>query len=157
MADMTRRLLLKGTLAGGIVGLAVSAGLLTPRTVLAEWPASAFEAPSIDEALKALFGGGEITDSPELTLKAPDTADLGTQVQVEVETKLANVSSLCILADANRFPLTALYTLSPQVEGYISMRVKLNKTSNVLAIVKADGKLYRASKSVQVTQGGCVS
>ena len=51
MISMKRRTFLKGSLAAGTVGAAVGAGLLTPRMVLAAWPASAFQATSVDGAL----------------------------------------------------------------------------------------------------------
>ena len=37
----------------------------------------------------------------------------------------------------------------------IANRLKMAKTSNVVAIVEADGKLYSATKEVKVTVGGC--
>ncbi len=37
-ARMKRRVFMKGSLAGGAVGVAVGAGLLTPQAVLAAWP-----------------------------------------------------------------------------------------------------------------------
>ena len=37
----------------------------------------------------------------------------------------------------------------------ISTRVKMAQTSNVYALVKADGKYYVASKEIKVTLGGC--
>ena len=37
----------------------------------------------------------------------------------------------------------------------IGTRVKMGKTSNVIAAVKSDGKVYTASKEVKVTIGGC--
>ena len=35
------------------------------------------------------------------------------------------------------------------------MRIKMGKTSDVIAVVKANGKLYEARKAVKVTIGGC--
>ena len=46
-----RRILLKGSLAAGAVGAAVSAGLLTPRTVMAAWTKAAFEAKDVNGAM----------------------------------------------------------------------------------------------------------
>ena len=34
-------------------------------------------------------------------------------------------------------------------------RLKMARTSKVVAIVESDGKLYTASKEVKVTVGGC--
>jgi len=46
-----RRILLKGTLAAGATGMAISAGLLTPKAVMAAWPKAAFEAKDVDSAI----------------------------------------------------------------------------------------------------------
>jgi len=40
-------------------------------------------------------------------------------------------------------------------EPALSTRVKMGQTSNVFALVKADGKYYVASKEIKVTLGGC--
>ena len=37
----------------------------------------------------------------------------------------------------------------------VSTRIKMGQTSNVFALVKADGKYYVASKEIKVTLGGC--
>jgi sulfur-oxidizing protein SoxY len=37
----------------------------------------------------------------------------------------------------------------------ISTRIKMGQTGNVIAVVKANGKLYSARKEVKVTIGGC--
>ena len=54
--DAKRRLFLKGSMAVASVGLAVAAGLLSPRTVLANWNAEAFGAENLDAALQSGFG-----------------------------------------------------------------------------------------------------
>jgi len=37
----------------------------------------------------------------------------------------------------------------------VSNRLKMAKTSKVIAVVESDGKLYSTSKEVKVTVGGC--
>ena len=37
----------------------------------------------------------------------------------------------------------------------MSTRIKMGQTSNVYAVVKADGKFYVATKEIKVTLGGC--
>ena len=37
----------------------------------------------------------------------------------------------------------------------LSARIKMGQSSNVYALVKADGKYYVASKEIKVTLGGC--
>ena len=37
----------------------------------------------------------------------------------------------------------------------VANRIKMAKTSNVIVLVEAGGKLYSATKEVKVTVGGC--
>jgi len=151
-----RRIFMKGTLAAGAVGVAVGAGLLSPRAVLAAWPEAAFKAKTVDEALKGIVGSTQVTESGDIKIKAPDIAENGAVVPVTVSATLAGVGSISILAEKNPAPLTSSYALAKGTEAYISTRIKMGKTGNVLAVVKAaDDKLYSAQKEVKVTIGGC--
>jgi sulfur-oxidizing protein SoxY len=122
---------------------------------LAAWPQAAFTAKSVADALGALGEGGESAESAQIKIKAPDIAENGAVVPVTVSTDLGSVDSISILAEQNNNPLTSRYELGAQTEGYVSTRIKMGKTSQVLAVVNSGGKLYRASKEVKVTIGGC--
>ena len=150
-----RRIFIKGSLTASAIGVAVGAGLLTPRAVLAKWPESSFNAEGFDAAMKAATGGGKPSDSGDITVKAPDIAENGAVVPITVSSTLAGVSSIAILVEKNARPMTASYDLGEGTEAFISNRIKMGKTSNVVAVVKAEGKLYQAKKSVKVTIGGC--
>jgi len=150
-----RRTLMKGTLAGSAIGVAVGAGLLTPRAVLAAWPQKAFESKSTADALKAVYGSAEAASSGDITVKAPDIAENGAVVPITVSTTLGDLKSISIIAEKNPVPLIATYDMGPTAEGYISMRIKMGKTSDVMAVVNSGGKLFEARKEVKVTIGGC--
>jgi sulfur-oxidizing protein SoxY len=150
-----RRIFLKGSLATGALGIAVSTGLLTPRVSLAAWSKAAFEAKDVDGAVSALYGASSMTDSDKVSIKAPDIAENGAVVPVTVTTSIDGASSISIIADKNATPLTAEFTLGPGTQGYVSTRIKMGKTANVIAVVKAGDKLFSASKEVKVTIGGC--
>jgi sulfur-oxidizing protein SoxY len=152
---MKRRIILKGSLASGAIGMAVSAGLITPRLVLAAWPKAAFDAKSVNDAVTDLFGSSTLTGSDKIKIKAPDIAENGAVVPISVETDLADVESISIIAEKNATPLTSSFVLGKGTEPYIATRIKMGKTGNVVAVVKAGGKLYSASKEVKVTIGGC--
>ena len=155
MINMKRRTFLKGSVAAGAVSAAVGAGLLTPRMVLAAWPTAAFEAGSVDSALDALAGAHQLEGSDKISIRAPDIAENGAVVPVSVTTSIAGAESISILAEKNAAPLTASFNLGPNTEGYVSTRIKMGKTSSVIAVVKAGGKLYSTGKEVKVTIGGC--
>ncbi len=152
---MQRRTFLKGSLASGTVAVAMGAGLLSPRAVLAAWPKSAFEAKSIPDALSAIYGNSATSPSGDIKIKAPDIAENGAVVPVTITTGISGITDIAIIVEKNPSPLTANFKLSSSSKGFVATRVKMGKTSNVIAVVKAGGKLYSARKDVKVTIGGC--
>ena len=155
MTSMKRRIFLKGSLATGAIGMAASAGLLTPRISLDAWSKEAFEATDVNSALTGLFGSSDLAGSDKIKIKAPDIAENGAVVPVSVTTDISGAESISIIAEKNALPMTASFVLGTGTEGYVSTRIKMGKTSSVIAVVKADGKLYSTGKEVKVTIGGC--
>jgi sulfur-oxidizing protein SoxY len=153
--NQNRRVLLKGTFAAGATGIAISAGLLTPRAVLAAWPTAEFDAKDTNTALEASLGSSSTTESSDIKLKAPDIAENGAVVPITVTSDIANTESISIVVAENGTPLAATFNLGPTTAGFVSTRIKMGKTSDVIAVVKAGGKLYSATKNVKVTIGGC--
>jgi len=153
---INRRTFLKGTVAGSVLAVAASAGLLTPTRVLAAaWPTAAFDAKSIDDALKSLYGTSAAADSKAIKIKAPIQAENGAVVPIAVSTSLANVEAIAIMVAGNNQPLVANVNLAAGAIGYFSARMKMGKTSDVKVIVKSGGKLHVASQQIKVTVGGC--
>jgi len=152
---MKRRSFLKGTLAGSTVAIAASAGLLAPSQVLAAWPKAAFEAKTVPEAIMGVAGTDTTKASADISIKAPDIAENGAVVPVTIDTSIAGVESIAIVISNNGTPLAANFKLSSSAKGYVSTRVKMGKTSDVIAVVKAGGNVYSAKKEVKVTIGGC--
>ena len=68
---------------------------------------------------------------------------------------MTGISDISIIAEKNGTPLAANFKLSDVAKGNVSTRIKMGKTSNVIAVVKAGGKAYSARKEVKVTIGGC--
>ena len=153
--NQNRRFLLKGTLAASAAGVAISAGLLTPKAVMAAWSKDAFEAADVNAALTASMGSATHSESGDVKLKAPDIAENGAVVPITVSSSIAGVESIGILVSSNAQPLTATFNLGPNTEADVSTRIKMGKTADVIAVVKANGKLYSAKKQVKVTIGGC--
>lgn len=153
--NTNRRSFLKTSATAGAISVAVGAGLLTPRAVLAAWPKNAFEAKEVNAAIDAAFGSSALTDSADINLKAPDIAENGAVVPITITSTIPGTESISILIPNNATPLAANFNLSGNTEGYVSTRVKMGKTSDVIAVVKAGGKLYSSKKEVKVTIGGC--
>ncbi|EXJ13199.1 thiosulfate oxidation carrier protein SoxY [Imhoffiella purpurea] len=155
MIDAKRRILLKGSLAAGSVGVAAGTGLLAPGQVLAEWNEAAFRAKDIPSALDNLMGADGAEVSERIKIKAPDIAENGAVVPVTVETDLEDVTSIAIIASENQTPLIASFDLTPASIPFVATRIKMAKTADVVAVVKAGGTLYKNAKNVKVTIGGC--
>jgi sulfur-oxidizing protein SoxY len=150
-----RRLFLKGSMAAGTLGVAVTAGLITPKTVMAAWPADAFGAKKIPDALGSLMGGNSTTPSDDIKIKAPDIAENGAVVPITISTTLNGVESIALIASNNATPLVAAFNMGAGAQGFVSTRIKMGKTGDVVAVCKAGGKLFSARKGVKVTIGGC--
>ena len=153
--DMKRRIFLKRSLTASAVGVAAGAGLLAPQQILAAWNKAAFEAKAVPDALNALLGSGTSEPSDAIKIKAPDIAENGAVVPITVETSMEGVESISVIASANPVPLVANFNLGKGAQGFISTRIKMGKTGDVVGVVKAGGKLYSAKKGVKVTIGGC--
>ncbi|MEW7977696.1 MAG: thiosulfate oxidation carrier protein SoxY [Candidatus Sedimenticola endophacoides] len=152
--NIKRRVFLKGSMATGTLGVA-AAGLLSPTAVLAAWPEAAFKAKKVDEVLTNLMGSSEMSDSAEIKIRAPDIAENGAVVPISVTTTMSGIESIAIVVANNPSPLVASFNPGAGAEGFVSTRIKMGKTSDVIAVVKADGKLHSARKEVKVTIGGC--
>ena len=153
---MKRRIFLKNSLATSAAVIAANAGLLIPTSVLADWNKKAFTAKTTDEAVNSVFGSSNTTESGDIQLKAPAIAENGAVTPVTVDASaLDGVESIAILASKNPQPLVCEYTFAAGAVGYVSTRIKMGQTMNVIAVVKAGGKLFKAQQEVKVTIGGC--
>jgi len=156
-----RRTLLKVGSAGAaallfapIIARAASdmGGALSPDASI--YPKKAFAQTSESAALKIMYGA-DATASDKIQLDAPDIAENGAVVPVTVSTDMPNVTSISLLALDNPYTMAASYKLTADAIPNIASRLKLAKTTKVVAIVEAGGKLYSTSKPVKVTLGGC--
>ena len=138
----------------GTLGALIAAGLISPGSALAQDWKAAFETRSLQDTLKAL-GGTTAAESKDITITAPDIAENGAVVPVEVTSNIAGTESIALVGEKNALPLIADFKMMNGAQGFVSTRIKMGTTSNVTAIVKAGGKVYKASKEVKVTIGGC--
>ncbi|HWS11688.1 MAG TPA: thiosulfate oxidation carrier protein SoxY [Rhodocyclaceae bacterium] len=153
--DKLRRMLLKGTGASGALAAALAAGVLKPGQVFAaDWNKAAFDAKDIDGALKGAGVSGA-ADSKDVTIKAPDIAENGAVVPIEVASNVPKTQQIMVFIEKNPTPLAASFDLQNGTEPSVSLRVKMGQTSNIKVVAKADGKFYTTAKEVKVTIGGC--
>lgn len=154
--NQTRRELLKGGSALTVLGLAVAAGLIKPPDVFAAegWNQKAFETKTLEDLVKAL-GGSAPMASADVQVIAPDIAENGAVVPVGVSSNLPKTTEVAILVANNPNILSAHFVLPAGTDTKVNTRVKMGRTSDVYALVKADGKYYFSKKEVKVTLGGC--
>ena len=151
-----RRRVLKGVGGMYVLGLAVAAGLIRPGIARADWNKSAFEVKnSLNDAVKALGGNAAPIESKDIAMTSPDIAENGAVVPFTVTSKLAKTESIALLVEKNPNILAANFTIPDGTDPWINTRIKMGQTSNVTALVKADGKYYYTAKEVKVTLGGC--
>ena len=150
---ISRRRFVQSTLYTGLAALAGKSILL--QSAFAEWPTAAFDETEYGPALKGLIGDVEMQEG-NVTLDAPEIAENGATVPVKVSTDLDNVEWISILGDKNPRPWISRFYFHGKSKPFVSTRIKLRESSNVVAIVKADGKLYTNKSAVKVTAGGCV-
>jgi sulfur-oxidizing protein SoxY len=153
--DAKRRIFLKGSLAASALGVAAGAGLLRPQAVMAAWSEAAFAAKEVPGALSALMGSDTTEANDSINIKAPDIAENGAVVPITISTDMADIESIALIAEKNPSPLVASFDLGPGAKGFVSTRIKMGKTGDVVAVVKSGGKLYSNRKGVKVTIGGC--
>ena len=151
-----RRVILKGAGAVALVGLGNIPFSLAPAFAAAndKYPEDAFKAKSEADAIKSLYGK-TAEPSDKVKLDAPEIAENGAVVPISVSTTLADVTSIAFLVSENTNALAASYKIPAGTMPSVANRLKMAKTSNVIAIVEAGGKLYSATKEVKVTVGGC--
>jgi len=152
----TRRLILQGAASVALVGLGAVPFSLAPTLAAAndEYPEDAFKQKSEADAIKSLYGR-TAEPSDKVKLDAPEIAENGAVVPISVSSTLADVTSISFLVAENPNALAASYRIPPGTLPSVANRLKMAKTSNVIAIVEAGGKLYSATKEVKVTVGGC--
>ena len=154
MISSRRRFLQQTTMAGSAAA-AAAVGLLSPQALLAEWNEAAFKEKDVNAAIKAMTGSDASEESDKIHIKAPDIAENGAVVPVSVTSDIEGASEILILAPNNPVPLIAAFTLGEDAEAFARTNIKMGKTGDVVAIVKAGDKNYTAKKAVKVTIGGC--
>ena len=151
----SRRDLLKASGGVTVMALAASAGMLKSGSLHAqEWNKAAFDTKSLQDTVKAL-GGTTAIESKDITITSPDIAENGAVVPVSVTSRLGKTEAISILVEKNPNALSAAFDTPGGTEPFVSTRVKMGQTSNVHALVKADGKYFYATKEIKVTLGGC--
>lgn len=152
--NQRRRETLKTGAGMSVLGVLVAAGVIRPGEALAQDWKAAFETKTVADTVKAM-GGATAAESKDITITAPDIAENGAVVPVAVSSSIPKTESISILVEKNPNILVASFMIPAGTEPSVGTRVKMGQTSNVYAVVKADGKFYTSGKEIKVTLGGC--
>ncbi len=111
-------------------------------------------AAAVDDLIAEFTGGAALADTG-ITLTAPEIAENGNTVPIEVEAPGA--SAIVVFATGNPTPPVGTFTFGPLAGARsASTRIRLAKTQDVVAIAKLeDGTFARTSAEIKVTIGGC--
>ncbi len=107
-----------------------------------------------EDAIAAFTGGAEVGEG-DIKLTAPEIAENGNTVPIEVSSDSA--TEIMVLALGNPTPPVATFKFGPLAASRsASTRIRLAGTQDVVAIAKLeDGSFVKASTTVKVTIGGC--
>jgi sulfur-oxidizing protein SoxY len=151
---MKRRSLLKSC-SVAVLAMSHSGWFYVRQALAVERPKDAFAESELDAAIRGLFGSEPITETDEIKLGIAELAENGAVVPVKVNTTLTGVESITLFGEKNPVPLIAQFHFHADNPGFVATRIKMAESSNVIAVVRAKGKLYSGKKFVEVTVGGC--
>ena len=153
--DWERREALRRGGAVSLAALVAAAGWL-PRGASAEtWNKGAFETHSLGDTVKALGGGTPVQSKDVVFVSTPDIAENGAVVPIGITSNVPKTEAIAILVEKNPNMLAAVFDVPAGTAPSVSTRIKMQQTSNVYALVRADGKYFVDSKEIKVTLGGC--
>lgn len=139
---------------GVMMTASLSALLLPCRAIAAIWNKAAFEANQIDKAQKNL-GVNDERVSKEIVIIAPERAENGAIVQVEIKSLIPNTDAIAIFVDKNPTALVGNYMFTNGALPHIVTRIKMAETSDIKVVVKAGNQYYSNTKNVIVLENGC--
>jgi sulfur-oxidizing protein SoxY len=100
--------------------------------------------------------GRKPEESASITLEAPDIAEDGAIVPITIAaSSLADISAIWVFVEKNPNPLAAAFALEKNLDPFVSLRIKMNESCEVIAVVKSGEAYFSTRKKVRVTLGGC--
>ena len=133
---------------------ALAFAVLRPLSALAAWNKDAFGAKTAADALKSL-GIGEAAPSKELAIDAPQIAENGAVVPIEISSSVPGTTAIAVVIEKNPFPLAARFEFKEGALPFVKLNVKMGETSDVRVVAFAGGQQLTATREIKVTIGGC--
>lgn len=137
-----------------LMGLATLLALLPMKAIAALWNKAAFESVQLKDATSHLNIADELA-SDAIEIIAPDRAENGAIVQVEVKSNIPNTEAIAIFVEKNPTPLIANFMFSNGAEPFVVTRIKMAETSDIKIVVKSGVQYFTNRKNVVVLENGC--
>ncbi|MBS1212023.1 MAG: putative secreted protein [Proteobacteria bacterium] len=145
-----RRLFLKRLTAFAGLALTALAGVSPKARAQSNVPHG-----KLEEAIVAAIGKRAIRESDSIKLEAPQIAENGAIVPITVESTLPDVREMLLFVEKNPTPLAARFRFEKDMDAFASLRIKMNESCEVLAVVRSRDEFYGTRRKVKVMVGGC--
>src|SRR4051812_30756181 len=106
------------------LGVVASLLMMPANALAAVWNKAAFESVTLSGAIKGLDIPAETT-SADIEIIAPDRAENGAVVQVQITSRIPNTEAIAILVDKNPTPLIANFMFSNGALPFVITRIKM--------------------------------
>ncbi len=134
---------------------ALALAVIRPWAALAAtWNKDAFGAQTPQDALKGI-GAPDAAPSKDLVIEAPQIAENGAVVPVEITSNIPGTTAIAVVIERNPFPLAAKFDFLEGALPFVKLNVKMGETSDIRAVAWAGGKQFSATREIKVTIGGC--
>ncbi len=142
------------TFAGSLIALSV-VPMNLKATDYRKLKPKVWEAHTIDDATKALYGVKDVIETDKIKIKIPKINSSGAAVPVKFETFL-DAKTVALFQDANPESAVAVYETNKYDLQKYDVKIKMAESGTVMVLVEAkDGKIYMAKATTEVAAGGC--
>ena len=136
------------------LGVFLGLAFLPINVLAAAWNKAAFETNQLEMAEKELGIHAEIP-SKDIEIIAPDRAENGAIVQLEVKSNISNTEAITVFVVKNPTALIGNFMFANGALPQMITRIKMAETSDIKIVVKAGEQYFTASKNVVVLENGC--
>ena len=135
-------------LVAGMLGMTTR---VVDARALPRWSMVGFSEPNINAAVKATLGTEIGTPNDAIEIDMPRYIKNTEVVEVTVGSEIPDTNAIAILVRAHSFPLAALYHLPENADPYVTTRVEVFQSTDIIAVVRAGDALSSNFRRVIVT------